>query len=307
MVQHDQMQGIRLLVDEILYRTPHMHREFEMILVLSGTLRIACLNEQMEIPEGEMVILNPWQTHEFSTQDDSCTCLFLQILPEVFRDYFPAASRLRFENVRISQMAPPEVQEQLRDLMFQLGNAYFSMEPLYEFVSMRRILLLFELLLRRTKWEILSSEEIQHDTIVQQRLERVMQFVQENYRKKIFLKQVAEREHLSESYMTHFVQEHLNMSFQAYMALTRFAHARQLLENTDLPIVEICHECGFSDRRYLNKICLQQTGMLPKEYRKAQARRDSRRGGTPGLTRERIYSDAEALECLQRVQKGARK
>lgn len=94
------------------------------------------------------------------------------------------------------------------------------------------------------------------------------------------------------------------MSFQDYVALTRFEHARRLLESTDMTIVEICGECGFSDRRYLNKVCLQQTGMSPKEYRKSQTKGRDRQTSSSGLTVEHIYSDEEALTCLQDLTPG---
>lgn len=301
-IQHDQIQGVKLLLDDISYRTPHMHREFEVILVLSGTLLISCLNGQVFAEPGEMAILNPWQTHEFHTRNGLATCLFVQVQPEVFRGYFPAAARLRFQSATLRNM-PERTQDELRRIMLSMGLAYFAMAPRYEFVSMQRLNRLFELLLQDGDWTMLSSEQTQHEAAAQQRLERVMQFVQANYQQKLFLKQVAEQEHLSESYMTHFVQEHLNMTFQNYVALTRFQHARQLLESTEMSVVEICSECGFSDRRYLNKICLQETGMTPKEYRRTQARRGQMHSGAGVGTLERIYTDAEALAFLKALER----
>ncbi|MBO6054878.1 MAG: helix-turn-helix transcriptional regulator [Oscillospiraceae bacterium] len=300
-IQHDQLRGIKLLVDDISYRTPHTHREFELILALAGNLTVSCLGEQVSVKQGEMVVLNPWQTHEFQTDGAVCTCLFLQMQPDVFRGYFPSVGRLRFQKIAVRQMLQEDRLQDLRKTAIRLGLAYFSMEPVYELVCMRLIARVFELLIRDGDWILLSSKQAQRETVVQRRLERVMQFVQENYQQKIFLRNVAEQERLSESYMTHFVQENLNMSFQDYVALTRFEHARRLLETTDMTIVEICSECGFSDRRYLNKICLQQTGLSPKEYRKSQTKRRERQSNSNGLTIEHIYSDEEALACLQNL------
>ena len=303
-IQHDQLRGIKLLVDDISYRTPHTHREFELILVLSGTLIVSCLGEQIPVIQGEMIILNPWQTHEFHTEGKICTCLFIQMQPDVFRGYFPSIGRLRFQTYAIKDMMSADRLNALRKAAIELGLAYFSMEPLYELVCMRLLAQVFEHLMRDGDWTLLSSKQAQRETVVQRRLERVMQFVQENYQQKIFLWQVAQQERLSESYMTHFVQEHLNMSFQDYVALTRFEHARRLLESTDMTIVEICGECGFSDRRYLNKVCLQQTGLSPKEYRKSQTKGRDRQTSNSGLTVEHIYSDEEALTCLQNLTPG---
>lgn len=303
-IQHSQIQGVKLLLDDISYRTPHMHREFEAILVLSGTLLISCLNEQVVAEPGDMVILNPWKTHEFHTRNGLVTCLIVQVQPEVFRGYFPAAAQLRFQTVPLKNV-PERTRKELLEIMLAMGKAYFGMAPRYEFATMARLNRLFELLLQDGDWIILSSEQARHEAAAQQRLERIMQFVQNNYQQKLFLKQVAAQEHLSESYLTHFVQKHMNITFQDFVALTRFQHARQLLESTEMTVAEICSECGFSDRRYLNKICLQETGMTPKEYRRAQTGRGPMRSGAGVGTLERIYTDEEALQFLEELERSA--
>ena len=300
-IHHDQIQGVKLFLNDISYRTPHMHREFELILVLSGMLIVSCLDEQVFAEPGELIILNPWQTHELRTRDCVAACLILQVSPEAFRGFFPAAGRIRFRSASLQKLSV-STQDELHRTMLSLGQVYFAMAPLYEFVSVQRLNRIFELLLRYEDWTLLTAEQTQHEALARQRLERIMQYVQANFQQKLYLKQLAEQEHLSESYLTHFIPAHLNMSFQDYVALTRFQHARQLLENTELSIEEISRECGFSDRRYLTKICLQETGMTPKEFRRAFSRHTRQQAGSAGASQEHIYTDAEALSFLEQLE-----
>ncbi|NES01348.1 MAG: helix-turn-helix transcriptional regulator, partial [Symploca sp. SIO1B1] len=43
--------------------------------------------------------------------------------------------------------------------------------------------------------------------------------------------------------------------------------AKQLLKQTDQPIVNIALDCGFSSHSHLNRKFRQLTGMTPKAYR----------------------------------------
>lgn len=57
------------------------------------------------------------------------------------------------------------------------------------------------------------------------------------------------------------------MSFQEYVNALRFEHAVLLLKKTDMRIIDICLESGFSDTKYLNKRFLQTYQLTAKEFR----------------------------------------
>ena len=120
-VQHGQIQGIRLLVDDITYRAPHMHREFEMMLVLRGKIQVATQNKYITLPEGDCIVLNPWYTHEFHCDEESATALFLQVSPNVIKGYFPMAGALRFEQIGIAGAVPEKVMQLIRTTMMDFG------------------------------------------------------------------------------------------------------------------------------------------------------------------------------------------
>lgn len=293
LIKHDQIQGIRLLVDDVVYRTPHMHREFELVLVLSNTLTIACHNEHKLIRTGNIALLNPWQTHEFYAEDGVCTALFVQVLPDFFKNYFPSMSRLRFRNIAI----PAVVEDHLRALMTSLALSYFTMEPLYEFTCVRKLNMLFELILKNTQWDILSSDAVRHESIVSRRIDRIITYVNENCHRKLFLKEIAAAENLSTSYLTHFIRDQLNMSFQELLNLARLDMARKMIDSTDAPLIEICNTCGFSDPRYLKKVFEERMNIPLQEYRNG-ARRENLPAAAASASREHIYTDEEALNYL---------
>ena len=100
------------------------------------------------------------------------------------------------------------------------------------------------------------------------RLNRVLSYIEENYMNKVLLSDIAERESLTTSYLSHFFKDNLNQSFQDYVTTLRLNHAKFLVATTDKRLIDICIECGFSDYRYLYKSFKDKFGCTPNEYRK---------------------------------------
>jgi len=63
----------------------------------------------------------------------------------------------------------------------------------------------------------------QHKT---ERLRRILNYIDENYSDKVLLSEIAKRENLSMTYLSHFIKDNLNQTFQEYLNNIRFSHAR---------------------------------------------------------------------------------
>jgi len=123
-------------------------------------------------------------------------------------------------------------------------------------------------LMENIPYHFISKEEFNTIFLRMERINRFIQYVSENYSGRVRLSTLAEKEGLSISYLSHFIKEHLNYTFQEYVDLVRFNCARRLLRTSDKRILDICIESGFSDPRYMNRAFLKHTGMLPEAFRK---------------------------------------
>ena len=290
-IRHDQLQGMRVLINDVTYRSPHMHREFELLMVMRGELRISCRNRSFILREGEIALMNPWLAHEFRSTTEKATLLILQISPQFCKTYFPTIEDLRFQWQDLTALQNKAV---LHSDLLQLAKAYFSMQPTYEFVCMGKLNQIFRILLLEVPWQILDVTEKRQQNIGNQRLERIISYIDANSSSKLLLREIAEQEGLSVSYLSHFIHERLNMSFQDYLTLVRFEKGRQLVETSNLSVAEICQRCGFSDPRYFNEIYRKQLGCTPKESRQSKHSGSRQKQRVPGNTQERLYSEEEA-------------
>ena len=185
--------------------------------------------------------------------------------------------------------------------MAEIAKACWERLPYYGLFCLGQCGLILHKLLQFVPCHVMSKEELSRVEQCTARLSRLLQFVDDNYMHKIRLADFARQEGRTVSYMSHFVRDTMNQTFQEYVNSVRFNHARKLIATTSDPLVNICFESGFSDYRYFSQVFQQVYGMTPAEYRK-QYQSVSSEQFLPAKSihsRELIYSSAESLTILK--------
>ena len=100
------------------------------------------------------------------------------------------------------------------------------------------------------------------------RLNRIMDYMYENYERKLTLSEIAENEKLSIYYLSHIIKEATGLSFQDLLSYIRVEESERLLLESNKKIGAIAEEMGFSAVRYYIKHFENWFGMHPLEYRK---------------------------------------
>lgn len=97
--------------------------------------------------------------------------------------------------------------------------------------------------------------------------EEILSFIDANFTKNIRIADIASQFHFSQNYFSTFFHKKTGQTFTKYITQKRMEMARQLLENTDLPMQEIADQTGYSDYFQFNKIFKRETGLPPSRYR----------------------------------------
>lgn len=85
----------------------------------------------------------------------------------------------------------------------------------------------------------------------------------------ITLEDMARHAHMSVRTFTRRFRGEVGSSPLKWLAQRRLAHARLLLESTDLPVARIATVCGFGDPVALRKHFYTYVGLSPLAYRRA--------------------------------------
>ncbi len=282
--------------------TPHLHREFEIGVILDGTEQLTCADDTSEVPRGEMWLLNPFENHEVHASGTEKYCGFveLQLSPAFFRDYFADIDRFRFSAHHLSAaLIGEEMLRLLREKLIAAAIAFYEQDDLYQLACAAEINQIFRLLLSGVPYRVLDRSEEQSARQRIYRMQRINRIIEENYAGKLLLRDVSQREGLSLCYLSHFFRKNWGMPFQEYLQRYRCGRAAEMLMTSDAAVADIAYACGFSDPRYMRQGFLKIYGMYPSDFREEGSAPAIRPAGFHPAAEEYTCSGEEAIRILR--------
>ena len=262
-VAHSKLYCKAFLVN-LIYRTPHLHKDFELGILLDGEVRQIFADGEQTLKKGDFWLVNPYQRHELLAENPALI-MSLQVSPQFFMPYYPVMSNVYMEGIHLhpDHASYPK----LTEYVFRACRLLLAQPERYELKGVSLINYIFDLLLEQFPYHIVSEKEKGIFQTKGSRMRRITQYIDENYTQKLLLSDIAEHENLTLSYLSHFFKDSFGMTFQEYLTRIRCEKARQMLLLTDLSLLDISISCGFSDTKYFNKGFQNLFGCTPKEYR----------------------------------------
>jgi len=300
-VRYPKIKNLNIFIVEMEYRTLHIHRDFELNLILDGHMTIFSNSKRYSVSTGDLLLFNPNQPHELFAQGEICVkILCLQISPRFFRDTLPAMQDVSFQMVKLRNNEIGNWIKSFSRNFVKLALTYIEEpHPYYQLLCASRINEIFYLLLEHIPVRFPSPMDRKAIERKAERILRLLDFVDSNFMYKINLGDFAQAEGLSLNHLSYFIKENINQTFQEYVTNIRYNHACKLLLSGDKRLIDICFESGFSDPRYLTKAFLKKTGMRPDEYRhKFAAVKPEEQYQRNRYSSQKFYSDAKAKQIL---------
>jgi len=287
-VHHQHLDYMNIFIVHINYRNPHLHRDFEICLNLSEKAIFGLQSRTETLHKGDMIILNPNETHEIKGDRAGATILIAQLSPRYLRTVFPGLGRLLFNKVNLKEVLSPHVLQNLNNLFIEMAYQYLIRQEGWQLLCRSLVDSFVFFMMRHIPYHILSEEEWDSMKMRIDRMNRIMNFVEENHFRKLLLSDVAEREGLTLSYLSHFFKDNLNLTFQDYVSSVRFQYAKKLILSGKR-LIDVSIESGFSDSRYLTKAFLKYEGCTPAQYKQKQNKNEQNNN-------KNIYASEEFLQ-----------
>lgn len=298
LISHNYIRGFHLFLVRILYRTPHLHREFEVNLILDGSVEILSQGRGYHAETGDFFVFDPYQPHELRAREGTVLILSIQISPAFFSDYFPQMESVRFGTEIFHRAASLRHQQLYRQLL-ELTCCYCQKAPFYELDCARDINALFRSLLDVSAFTVVSEAERPAQRARQERVRYLAERIEGGFSEKLLLGDLAKELGVDLYYLSHFFREHFGLSFQEYLAKLRCEKARRELLLTDRSLLDISLSCGFSSPKYFQRAFQKQYGATPKEYRRQAPRETGELPAASVLTSQEFLSDQESLRVVQ--------
>ena len=291
-ISHAEKQFVNIFIVHLISRVPHIHRDLELGLVLEGALTVQTGGKDYPIGKDDLYLINSMEAHEFASEG-GCLILAMQFAPALFESFLDQDERRRFAvdpPVRPYFDRDPARYTAIRQLCSALALDYIGGES-SGIRSLAMAATLYNLLLESLPVQSLRSTDYLPLRRRTDRLVSVTDYIDANFRRKLLLEEVAEREGLSLYHLSHLFRDTLGISFQDYIKKKRFEYACRLISSTDMTILDISIDSGFSDIRYLNSLFKKEYGCTPSEYRARQTLDEPERDFLTGNTQYFLSRD----------------
>jgi xylan 1,4-beta-xylosidase len=292
-IEHQDDMPFKLFVNSVNQVPFHWHKEVEIVYVLQGSVIVHLDQKQYTLHQDDVIVVNSMSIHKFEQNSPDNILLTLQFGPEWLHN-----------NVFISCNSTTEaepigfrfdtIKQELAKMVWEMNKK----SPGYRSYTMGRLQTLCGHLLRYFSEGINPEAEDGSKSYDYKRLNRVLTYIDQNYKEKITLQTMAEQEHLSLHYFSHFFTDKIGIPFQKYLTLIRLEKAQSELSGSEKSITEIAMDCGFANVKLFNKYFKEKYGCTPSSYREATAPLQDKPNRKPLTYEESSSGDYYELDTI---------
>jgi AraC-like DNA-binding protein len=262
---------VNVITANIMEYPIHFHDDIEVVYVLEGTLGLKNGYYSYVLNKGDIFILNDREIHSFYHTNQPNMVMMLQMDITFFSKYYGNLKNSFF--VTDMKDEDDENLEALRGILGRIMLDILDKGYGYEYKVIEGTHNLLANLLANFQYFTMENGKFVNEAknignkVLAGRLNRITDYMYENYSRRLTLNEIAEQEHLSIYYLSHVIKEATGLSFQELLSFIRVEESEKLILGTNKKIGVISEESGFSAIRYYIKYFTKWFGMHPLEYR----------------------------------------
>ncbi|SDW76025.1 transcriptional regulator, AraC family [Lutibacter oricola] len=251
------------------FKTPwHYHPEWELTFITESTGIRSVGNSIQAYSAGELVLLGPnlphcWKTN--STNEQTAKSTFIQFNKDLLgKDWLEKEEFLLIKKLLEASKYGLIFNDEISKIV---GNKMLHMNFISPTLRMIEIIkILHELSLE--KYEVLSlGARFDVNSIVSDRIEKIIDFVENNYQHKIDASQLGELVFMTSVSFSKFFKKAFNKTFTSYLNEYRVSRACELLKESEFSVEQIAFETGYQNLSFFHRQFKLFTKKTPANYR----------------------------------------
>ena len=268
----------------------HWHDEIEILYFSGGNFRLEINMEQFAVQSECLYFINPGELHSIMIETANCYEDAVVFSPSTLGFETSDTAQIQLiQPIQKGQMLFPRcifpehpafaaIRNAFTDIMHSFGHTlsekYFFDDgavtedltnQLYIKSSLLRILAIL------SDYNLFTPTTKNYDKRVED-IKTVLTYIRENYKEKIYISDLAALISLNEQYFCRFFKNIIGHSPMEYVNEYRIKQSLRLLEETDLPVMEVCLECGFNNLGNFLREFRKHTDTTPLQYRKQKSK-----------------------------------
>lgn len=225
----------------------HLHQCFEIIIILSGQMKVTVDRKKFVLEKNEALLIFPNQIHELeSTKSEHILCIFS---PKLVQAYF---TKITNKIPKINKFCPDSYLIGALENLNVFSSSAEKKGVLYSLCGQ------FDA----------SAEYVEKNTDSEKLLHKIFSFVEDNFGGECSLSKLSDITGYNYSYLSRHFKKTIGISFTTYVNHYRLSHACYLMENTEQSILQCAYDSGFDSLRNFNRCFKENFKITPTQYRK---------------------------------------
>lgn len=282
----------------------HLHRQVEIMFVISGNLSITIEEQTYELSTGDISVTFPDKVHSLYTPDSSKVLLlvfdmdFLHDFRLAFKEYTPTHPIVSLSDlsehgknalswlISLAKNMPATADmPDIEGILYHEANKNDTNAMIsHPVVSDTRKIVdvqkdLSPNLLYTKSYLAIFLTDIFFSLSLNKRktfpdkniCESILVYLDQHFQEDISLESTAKEIGISKYYLSQIFSSKLHTSFPSYVTARRLDYAEKLLTTTSKSVTEIAFESGFTSQRTFFRSFQEVYGTSPHQYRKAHA------------------------------------
>lgn len=244
-----------------------------LMFVLEGNFSVEVNKKEFNLRKDDLFFINENQLYTTKSDNQENLVLFLKVDPLFFLTGLADLEGAKYNGLinvttHKDQKLAANIKSLLANIVYQVNNKNIG----FEFKVINNLYSIAELLISNLGYFNEVSGKLGEKTN-DARLQRIIEYININYKKKITLEDVAKKEDLSYYYLSHFIKSSLGITFQDYLNKVRLNEALRLLMTTRKSITDVYIQSGFPSMAALNNVFRNEFATTPGVYRRKFIRR----------------------------------
>lgn len=228
---------------------------FLLMAIRSGTFTVTTKKGTQKATKGDFVLLDCYKYHSYSTDQDS-EVLWLHFDGTMARAYF---NLINDKLGSVFSLKDPGY------VMTRLNNIYDTFHSSSRVSEPQMSKYITDIL---TEFAIAASNS---DAATQRQphmIEDILTYIPNHLSEPLPIDELAARAYMSEYHFIRVFKKKTGYTPHAYIVNARMHAAKYLLINSDIPLKQLCEECGFTDTSAFCAAFKRKNGVSPIEFRK---------------------------------------
>ena len=238
----------------------HMHQFTEIVVPFKGGIVITVNGVQRIISPGDVAIIPPFAIHDYIVKD--CE-YYIMLFPSNMALDFIQDDALYSNRADFVFRASNSLMEYIKEHYLDSRNKLYPLNDSTLYSLKALVYVIFEEYMRKvpvaqeseTKKNILSSAIL---------------YMKDHFKEKITLEDVAAVLGYNPTYVSRCINRIQNMNFNKLLNSIRVEEAKKLLLQTNLRMVDIALECGFTGERSFYRAFSESAGCTPASFKSSR-------------------------------------